>query len=150
VACRFWEVLGADRDSLLAEGARVLLLDPGPYALRVENVFDVAWHLAHHRRALESLLADSALEANDVQRILHVAIVTRRFLPWGWHEVGLGVVHAAIVEQRVHIGVICLRIGLIIDWGRLCRVMVSGSASDVEHALALTIIGKIALVPSHR
>ena len=68
-----WQSLLADRDGLLAERARVLLHYPGADALRVEDVLDVARHLAHHRRALERFLADGALNSRSVVSSLHVS-----------------------------------------------------------------------------
>ena len=50
-------------DSLLAQRASILLLNPRFNTLRVKDVLDMAWHLANDRVANESFLADCALKS---------------------------------------------------------------------------------------
>ena len=58
-----WQVIFADRDGLLAEWARILLFDPGPNALRMEDMLYMTRHLAYDGCSCELILTDSTLEA---------------------------------------------------------------------------------------
>lgn len=67
-----WQSVLADWDGFLAEWAGILLHDPRADALGVEDVLDVARHLAYDRRALKIFLADGALKGRSVVLGLHV------------------------------------------------------------------------------
>ena len=83
-----------DRDGLFAQWAGVLLLDPGRDALGVEDVLDVAGHLADHGLPSEFLLANGALHV-ELTLVLLLEIGDSA---WRRHEICLRVAHCSIVE----------------------------------------------------
>ena len=87
-----------DWDGLLAEWARILLLDPGPDALCVIDVLDMAGQLTDDGLSGELFLADRAL---DVRLALIVDAAGDSIVFGGGHEVRFRVSNRSVIEERI-------------------------------------------------
>ena len=93
------QAIFTDRNGCFTERTRILLLNPGFDAVRMEDVFDVTGHLDDHRGPFELVRADGTAELCAIFLISHPTSFELGGL--ARLEVCLRVVYTSQVENRI-------------------------------------------------